>query len=175
MLACTVIGQPKQRHRQVLLVFLQSFIFLVQIFVSDAQGGTHEGLLAYVHGEYEDASRLLKLQADRGDVDAQFLMGRILELGLAGDQDDRAAAVWYLLAAQGGDPAAQLSIGLMYAEGRGLEWDFFEAYIWLSRAMVGLPAGAGREEAADTRRTVRTVLRPEELFRAEGRLLAVPG
>jgi hypothetical protein len=63
----------------------------------------------------------------------------------------------------------------MYAEGRGLKWDFLEAYLWLSRAMVGLPAGAEREEAADARRLVHTVLRPEELLRAEEQLLAVLG
>lgn len=171
MLAGTAVKQRSQDHGWILPVVAQIVIFLSQVVVADARAETHEGLLAYVQGHYEDASRLLRPQADGGDVDAQFLMARIAELGLAGHTDDHAAAVWYLMAARGGDPAAQLSIGLMYAEGRGVHWDFLEAYVWLSRAMVGLPAGGGREEAAEMRSSVRAVLRPEELHGAEGRLL----
>ncbi|MGE3289820.1 MAG: tetratricopeptide repeat protein [Geminicoccaceae bacterium] len=175
MLAGTAVEQPWHRHWRALLCLSQSFIFFVQVFAVEAQAETHEGFLAYVEGHYDDASRVLRSQADAGDVDAQFLMARIAELGLAGRADEHAAAVWYLMAARAGDPAAQLSIGLMYAEGRGLEWNFLEAYVWLTRAMVGFPKGAGREEAAEARRLVRSVLRPEELLRAERRLLRALG
>lgn len=36
--------------------------------------------------------------------------------------------------AEAGNVHAQYALGLMYAEGRGLEQDAVQAYIWLSRA-----------------------------------------
>lgn len=175
MLGAPAMARVKTCGVRLLLCFIQSISIFVETLDGTAQAKSHEGLVAYVHGDYVLAARLFRPLADAGDVDSQFLLGVISEQGLARDPDDHAAAVWYLLAAQGGDPVAQLSIGLMYAEGRGLKWDFLEAYVWLSRAMVDLPAGAGREEAAEARRSVRAVLRPEELLRAEERLLRVLG
>ncbi len=175
MLGAPIMARVEACSIRMLLCFIQSVSLLVEPLGGIARAESHEGLAAYVHGDYVLAARLFRPLADAGDVESQFLLGVISEQGLAGDPDNHAAAVWYLLAAQSGDPVAQLSIGLMYAEGRGLKWDFLEAYVWLSRAMVGLPAGAGREEAADARRLVHTVLRPEELLRAEERLLAVLG
>jgi hypothetical protein len=175
MLDGPALDRLKTRSIRVIWSFTSVLIILVQVLGGHARAESHEGLLAYVRGEYGDAARLLRPLAEAGDIEAQFLLGHIFELGLGGTADNQAAAAWYLLAAQGGDPAAQHSVGLMYADGRGVPWDFLEAYVWLSLAMVGLPPGAEREDAITTRRLVRTVLTAQELRHAEERLVPVVG
>ena len=70
MLAGTAVKQRSQDHGWILPVVAQIVIFLSQVVVADARAETHEGLLAYVQGHYEDASRLLRPQAGGGDVEA---------------------------------------------------------------------------------------------------------
>lgn len=161
---------PLGQGRQLILMLLVSLMALALGSYRSAWAEVHEGLAAYVHGDYATAARLLAPAAERGDLDAQFLLGHIYDLGLGDRQDDQEAARWYLRAAQGGDPFAQLSVGLMYAEGLGMTWDFPEAFVWLSLAMVGLPPGGDRDEAIEFRSLVRSVLTSEQIEKAEHRL-----
>ena len=51
-----------------------------------------------------------------------------------GIKDDAIAAKWYLKAAQQGSALAKNSLGLMYAEGRGVLKNEMESQQWYSKA-----------------------------------------
>jgi TPR repeat protein len=47
------------------------------------------------------------------------------------------AAEWYGKSAEQGNPAAELSLGAMYSDGRGVQRDLVKAYMWLAVAGSG--------------------------------------
>lgn len=163
-----------KRTRRLALMLFASLVVLAPVLDRRAWAEVHEGLTAYVHGDYAVAAQLLEPAAERGDADAQLLLARIYDLGLGGHEDDEKAARWYLRAAEGGDPAARLSVGIMYAEGLGVAWNFPESFVWLSLAMVGLPPGGDRDEAIEFRSLVRSLLTPEQIESVAYRLMQSP-
>ena len=63
-------------------------------------------------------------------------------------RDDAAAVHWFGLAAARGDAGAQLSLGVMYAEGRGVAQDYARAMDWFPQVR-----GAGQRGGAGEHRT----------------------
>ena len=70
--------------------------------------------------------------------------------GLGVDKDEQQAVRFFRLAADMGDAAAMLNLGLCFARGKGVEKNEQEAVRWLSAA-----AQAGNEEAARILRSFR--------------------
>jgi len=68
--------------------------------------------------------------------------------------------------ARAGNVHAQYAAGLIYAEGRGVEPDVIEAYLWLSRAL-----DQGDQDAGILRKILMVNMVPAEIARAEQRLL----
>lgn len=64
--------------------------------------------------------------------------------------------------AEAGDPDAQYALGLVYAEGRGVDEDRIAAYVWLSRAMA-----QGDEDARDLRYIILQTMTTAEIAEAE--------
>jgi TPR repeat protein len=77
-------------------------------------------------------------------------------------RNDPQVAEEFLQAAIQGDVDAQYGMGLIYAEGRGIEQDEAKSFYWLSRAME-----QGDEDAALLRRIVATSMTPEQFAQAE--------
>lgn len=82
-----------------------------------------------------DESEQMQLDAEQGDSDAQFELGMGYYYG-QGDvrKNYKEAAKWYLKAAKQGMPEAELEIGLMYGEGKGVRKDASRAIYWLLSA-----------------------------------------
>jgi len=76
----------------------------------------------------------LRDKADRGDTQAQTLLGRKYERGDGVSQDYSLAHIWYLKAAEGGDTVAQFLLGDMYRTGRGVTKDYEQAIVWIRKA-----------------------------------------
>jgi TPR repeat protein len=93
--------------------------------------------------------------AEKGNAEAQYMLGQIYEdggMGMAVPDSDGSytngrvvnfhpvpndfglAAKWYRMAAKQGNALAQNHLGLIYADGRGVPQDYAEAYFWLSLA-----------------------------------------
>ncbi len=72
--------------------------------------------------------------AAQGDLEAGFMVGRLLELGQGTPADPAAATAAYLQAAKRGYPPAQRQLGLLYLEGRGVPRDEAQALGWLLTA-----------------------------------------
>lgn len=77
---------------------------------------------------------VLTKKAEAGDVQAQFLLGRIYVAGNRVARDDRVALRWFRKAADQGYAEAQNWLGLMYLMGRGVQQDLAEATRWFRRA-----------------------------------------
>ena len=80
----------------------------------------------------EDVERL----ADRGDLEAQFLMGTAYDEGIGRAEDPVEAVEWFVLAAGQGHVLAQHNLGNAYAAGRGVERDVAAAAVWWLRAAL---------------------------------------
>ena len=74
------------------------------------------------------------LKAEQGQLNAQFNLGLIYELGLGIPKNTVEALKWYRKAAERGHPDAQLDLGVMYANGEGTTENSAEALKWLRRA-----------------------------------------
>jgi len=113
--------------------------------------------LAYLRGksvplDESEGVRHLRLAADAGEPKAQntlavFLLDRPRETENAARVgfDRRAAVDWLQESARSGFPAAQYNLGLLYAQGRGVQADPAQARAWYQRAAAQGHVAAGRE------------------------------
>jgi hypothetical protein len=89
---------------------------------------------AIERGDHENAVRLLRPLAERGDADAQFRLGFMYQLGKGVAVNDPEAAVWYRKAALQAHAEARYRLGMMYASGIGVSRNAAEASRWLRLA-----------------------------------------
>jgi TPR repeat protein len=81
-----------------------------------------------------DAVKRIRDAAERGDVLAQFRLGRAFEDGDGVLPDDEQAHFWYRKAADQRLPSAEFAVGMDYSRGRGVQQDQEEAVQWVRRA-----------------------------------------
>jgi uncharacterized protein len=105
-----------------------------------AAASAQEGINAYAHQDYQKAYAILLPLAERGDAQAQTLVGFMFAHGWGVPQNFVAAAAWYRRSSAQGDARAQYLLGLMYDKGQGVAVDAVEAYKWLDLAVAGAPA-----------------------------------
>jgi hypothetical protein len=91
---------------------------------------------------YKEVMEQYRKDAEQGDVQAQFNLGRMYKEGRGVEQDYKEAVKWYSKAAEQGDAQAQNSLGLRYEKGQGVEQDYEEAVRWYREA-----AGQGNVQA----------------------------
>jgi len=94
---------------------------------------TPNGLLA------EDVTELFKetyQQAEAGDVEATYNLGRMYYKGEGVSQDYKKALKWLFKAAEQGNAGAQNNLGWMYYKGEGVSQDYKEAIKRFSKAAV---------------------------------------
>jgi len=85
----------------------------------------------------------LRQQAEQGNVDAQYLLGRRYADGRDVPQDDDTeAARWTHLAAEQGHRTAQYLLGVIYVSGQGVPQDYVEAAAWFRKGADQGHAGA---------------------------------
>ena len=93
----------------------------------DLRGETKSAHEAYKKGNLNEALRLFKAEATKGDKDAQFAMGRLYEEGKAVDASVALAESWYRKAALQGHPSAELNLAIILLNtpgqtAEGAEW-----------------------------------------------------
>ena len=92
------------------------------------------GIEAYCAKRFAEAFRILEPLAEKGDSDAQLIMGLRFFHGMDGRRDLRRARKWYAKAADQGDAEAQVELGLMLAQGQGGKVDLADAVAWFRKA-----------------------------------------
>jgi TPR repeat protein len=95
--------------------------------------------LRHLHGDSvpqstERAASLIRTAAERGNADAQYLIGVTNALRPPDDRDDAAAVEWLARAAVQGHARAQFALAEAYANGIGVPPEQEWANVWYERA-----------------------------------------
>jgi TPR repeat protein len=88
---------------------------------------------ASAFAENENIERI-KVQAEKGNVSAQFELGVMYFKGQKTSQGYKEAKKWFQRAAEQGLPEAQHNLGFMYYEGIGVSQNYTEALKWFTKA-----------------------------------------
>ena len=78
------------------------------------------GYKLYSSKQYEEAFPHLQYAAEKGHVEAQFLIGDCYDYGYGIAMDTDKSTDWYEKAAAGGHAEAQYRLGMMYADVMGM-------------------------------------------------------
>lgn len=105
----------------------------LSLFVSaeSVEGYCYE---AYQLEEYKKAIHECLDLAEKGDLKAQYNVGKMFDKGWGVEQSDSSAYKWYLSAARGGHAKAQNNAGVAYHKGVGVEQSKEKARYWFKKA-----------------------------------------
>ncbi len=93
---------------------------------------------AWHRADYALARRWLRVAAEGGEAEAQYLLGMIYDAGHGLPAPDPVqAAAWYRRAARAGHAQAQHNLGAAYLAGDGVPRDVAAALRWWHRAAAG--------------------------------------
>jgi TPR repeat protein len=106
--------------------------------------------------------REVKVEAEKGDAEAQYTVGKSCELGEVVPRDYAEAIKWYRKAANQGNKYAETALGDLYAKGQGVTQDYIEAYKWYD-----LAAALGDTNAASKRSKVGFFMNPDQIAKAQ--------
>lgn len=79
-----------------------------------------------------EAASWLRLAAQQGYPEAQFMLGQMFDDGLGVPQDYVEAANWYRRAALQDHSESQYNLARKYELGQGIQQDFVQAQMWLN-------------------------------------------
>ena len=111
--------------------------------------------------DYSQAAIWFRMAAEKGDADAQLLLGLHYEYGNGVPQDYAQAAIWYRKAADQDVADAQNNLGSLYENGLGVPQHYVEACFWLTLAAAGATE-AHQEVYAKRRDATALKLTPSE-------------
>ena len=116
----------------VLMMALAGLLGSVPAVADDSD--LERGIAAFEAGDYDRAYELLKPEAEAGDADARYYVGRMYSFGHGVEQDLERGIRTSYRAAQQGQPQAQRTIGYSYLKGAGVREDHEEAARWYRKA-----------------------------------------
>ena len=110
--------------------------------------------------------------AEKGDPDAQCVVGFMYHDGIDVKQDYAEAVKWYRKAAEQGNAEAQLSLGLMYHIGNGVKLDIVTAYAWHNIAATPIHSRTPflrnvRDKAKREKVDLAKKMTPEQISKAQ--------
>lgn len=123
----------------IIFALLLSFSFFSVCYADDFR----DGVRAYQRQDFKLAHDKWLPLANEGHVLAQTLLGSLYAYGEGVERDDRQAAHWFRLAAEGGSAQAQYNLGILYEKGWGVEQSNDKARKWYRQA-----TNNGRKDAA---------------------------
>lgn len=109
-------------------------VLLLCLLAAPARADNESGLRAYEAGRYDVALEEFRPLAERGDAQAEFMLGVMYHYGKGVPPDDAVAAIWFYKAASKGNPNGQLAFGSLHIRGAGVRRDLVTAYMWLTLA-----------------------------------------
>ncbi len=128
----------------------------------DAQAQFDLGRAHWKNAEYPQAFPWFKAAAERGHIEAEYMLGMAYLSGRGTLQNYRAALDQFIQAAKHGHLEAEYRLGLLYRDGLATPPDKETAYLWLNIA-----AARGHEEALQYRDKLADVMSAEEIDRAQ--------
>jgi hypothetical protein len=118
-----------------LRAFLAVIGLAVCLLIQTAVAGALEDADAvFNRGDYTKALQRLRPLAEKGNAEAENIVGFMYENGYGVPKADNEAVKWYKLAVEQGIAQTQNNLGLMYLSGSGGPQNDAEAARWLRRA-----------------------------------------
>ena len=114
--------------------FLSAFVVATALCAPVTAGPLEDGKAAYQEKEYAKAADLWQPLAEKGDADAQDLLGTLYAEGKGVEHNDATAFTWFQRAAIQGSATAQYNVGASYYEGTGVAKNDTAAAKWFLRA-----------------------------------------
>ncbi len=110
-----------------------------ELFQKAADGGSPEaqfivGTMHQERGEFKQAAKLIRMSAEKGNLEAQNRLGYFYSTGMGVPADNKLAHEWYLKAANSGYAKAQHNVGEDYFFGAGVEKNEQTAISWYKKA-----------------------------------------
>jgi TPR repeat protein len=94
------------------------------------------GIRSHTYKNYKEAAEWYEKSAALGQVDAQFAVAKMYEMGDEITQDYSKALKFYGKAAIQGHALAQNALGLMYYLGKGGAVDYGKSFIWFEKSAL---------------------------------------
>jgi uncharacterized protein len=116
------------------LQFSTTLVLSLVCLTTPAWADFQAGIDAYNRGDYATALREIRPLAEKGDADAQSILGLLYDSGRGVPQDTVQARQWYEKAAAQGNAPAQYNLGVMYRDGEGVPQDYAKARQWFEKA-----------------------------------------
>ncbi|WP_425052243.1 tetratricopeptide repeat protein [Psychromarinibacter sp. S121] len=110
----------------------------------------------------EGAVDWLDARASEGDDMAHYLLAALYHESETVGTDPEKAVRHMRIAAEAGIVPAQLSMGLFYSEGYGVEQDLVQAHVW-----TNIAAANGSDAAAEKRDAFAALMTPDEIAKAQ--------
>ena len=98
-----------------------------------------KGVAAFDMANYQTALDYLSEPAEKGDKDAQYLIGMIHMYGLNGKKNIYLAQKWLMMAAHDGHRAAQEQLAFLYRDELTPLYNPIDAYYWFSIIIEDMP------------------------------------
>lgn len=93
-----------------------------------------QGMSCYEKREYTKAFQFFLEEAQKGDAEAEFWVGRCYDRGEGVQKNSQAALEWYTRSAKQGYFKAQYNLAQMYYEGNAIKRDDGKAFHWVMKA-----------------------------------------
>ena len=152
-----------------LLALFAALLLTVMNTLPAAAQTMEEARAAYARGDHATALRGFRMHAERGDAEAQLILGLMYDKGEDIPQDHTEAARWYRRAAEQGHAGAQNNLGVMYEYGDGVAQDLVQAHKWYNLAASRASSSERelREKTVRSRDRVASRLIPADLAKAQ--------
>ena len=118
--------KSKLRMRRFVL-FIIIFIFLIVPTVTFGQD-FDDGMIAIKNGNYEEAVKIFRVAAEKGDKHAQHCLGVLLHKGLGVRQNNEESFKWLELAAKQGLSQAKFDLGILIYSKKGVPENYIDRY-----------------------------------------------
>ena len=103
-----------------------------------------KAIAAFDTANYQAALDYLIKPAEKGDTDAQYMIGMIYLYGLAGVKNSYMAQKWLTMAAENGQKAAQEQLAFLYRDDLTPVYNPINAYHWFSVIIEDNPQYRGK-------------------------------
>ena len=114
---------PPGKYRSVLLM-----VFLFLLASVAAASPLQKGISLYESKQFQEAFPLIEKEAQNGNAEAQYYLGRMYRWGEGTHQDLDKAFHWYSKGAKQGNRKAQNNLAFMYFNGLGVQKDLKKAF-----------------------------------------------
>jgi len=110
------------------------FIQTVGYIVQQQHINFNQAQIAFENRDYAYSAWLLRVLAENGHTQAQYLLATQYDAGLGVKKNELSSFYWYKKAAKAGIGIAQHNLAVAYAQGNGVKADLSKAISWWKRA-----------------------------------------